>query len=166
MYGRKHTVKGFTLVEILIVVVILGILAAIVVPQFTNASQSARSSSTTSLLQSVRSQLELFQVQHNGTYPTLDAAGTWVIMTNKSASTDVGPGAGSTTGAYGPYLQQAPQNPWVKASVNTAINTGWNGTTLPTTGAAAETVGWYYNAATGKIAAAAFTESTGQPILP
>ena len=35
---RKQSRKGFTLVEILIVVIILGILAAIVIPQFTNAS--------------------------------------------------------------------------------------------------------------------------------
>jgi len=37
-----HRRSGFTLIEILIVVVILGILAAIVIPQFSNASQMAR----------------------------------------------------------------------------------------------------------------------------
>ena len=41
-YIAMRRAKGFTLVEILIVVVILGILAAIVVPQFTNATQDAQ----------------------------------------------------------------------------------------------------------------------------
>ncbi|MHC4292957.1 MAG: type IV pilin protein, partial [Planctomycetota bacterium] len=51
--------KGFTLVEILIVVVILGILAAIVIPQFTDASTEAKISSLRSDLQMMRSQIEL-----------------------------------------------------------------------------------------------------------
>ena len=69
--SRKSIRKGFTLVEILIVVVILGILAAIVIPQFTNASESAKGSSLVSQLQTIRGQLELYQTQHNGSYPTL-----------------------------------------------------------------------------------------------
>jgi general secretion pathway protein G len=160
MFARKNA-KGFTLVEILIVVVILGILAAIVVPQFTNASQSAKSSSTVSLLQMIRSQFELFQTQHNGNYPVLDA--TWAIMTNKSGAADAGPGAGTGT-AFGPYLQQAPQNPFVPGAVNTAVNTSWAGTAPPTTPANSETFGWYYHQSTGAIAAAGFAESTGQMI--
>ena len=54
---RRTNKGGFTLVEILIVVIILGILAAIVIPQFTNASQDARKSSLSSQLQTVRSQI-------------------------------------------------------------------------------------------------------------
>ena len=64
--------RGFTLVEILIVVVILGILAAIVVPQFTQASTEAKMNSVCSNLQSLRSQIELYKVQHNDTLPDLD----------------------------------------------------------------------------------------------
>ena len=61
--------KAFTLVEILIVVIILGILAAIVIPQFTQASGEAKLSSLASDLQMVRSQMQLYYLQHNDTYP-------------------------------------------------------------------------------------------------
>ena len=75
MSARTRSASGFTLVEILIVVVILGILAAIVIPQFTNASDSAKGSSLTSQLQTIRSQLELAQTQHGwGPIPDLSAA--------------------------------------------------------------------------------------------
>ena len=61
--------KGFTLVEILIVVVILGILAAIVIPQFTNASVEAKTARIRTDLQTMRSQIELYKIQNNGTVP-------------------------------------------------------------------------------------------------
>src|ERR1017187_3807990 len=61
--------KAFTLVEILIVVIILGILAAIVIPQFTEASNDARISALQSDLQTCRSQFELYKVQHLENYP-------------------------------------------------------------------------------------------------
>lgn len=67
--SRKNR-RGFTLIEILIVVVILGILAAIVVPQFTNASQEATASSIRSQLQTIRGQIELFRVRNAGALPT------------------------------------------------------------------------------------------------
>lgn len=68
--------KGFTLVELLIVVVILGILAAIVIPQFTQASQSAVKGALKSQLQTIASQLELYRVQHQGVYPVLAGEST------------------------------------------------------------------------------------------
>ncbi|MHC4171078.1 MAG: type II secretion system protein [Planctomycetota bacterium] len=61
--------SGFTLVEILIVVVILGILAAIVIPQFTEASTEAKTSSLMTDLQTMRSQIELYKIQHNDDLP-------------------------------------------------------------------------------------------------
>src|SRR3954447_18643882 len=75
MYRTRKS--GFTLVEILIVVIILGILAAIVIPQFTNASQDARKNSLTSQLQTIRSQVELYKLQHLDKTPTgLSTAGS------------------------------------------------------------------------------------------
>ena len=54
---RMRARTGFTLVEILIVVVILGILAAIVVPQFTQASSEAIKGALQSQLQTINSQI-------------------------------------------------------------------------------------------------------------
>lgn len=56
--------SGFTLVEILIVVVILGILAAIVIPQFTSASDEAKQSALRSNLQTMRAQIELYKIKN------------------------------------------------------------------------------------------------------
>ena len=70
MFARTRK-SGFTLVEILIVVIILGILAAIVIPQFTNASQDARESALLSQLQTLRSQIELYKLQHMDKLPDL-----------------------------------------------------------------------------------------------
>ncbi|MEM1212817.1 MAG: prepilin-type N-terminal cleavage/methylation domain-containing protein [Planctomycetota bacterium] len=76
---------GFTLVEILIVVVILGVLAAIVIPQFTNASDNAqRSAFVTTLKQFVRS-AELYR-QENGGF--LEDAATGAIPTGFDAYVD------------------------------------------------------------------------------
>ncbi|MDD5459455.1 MAG: prepilin-type N-terminal cleavage/methylation domain-containing protein [Phycisphaerae bacterium] len=61
--------KGFTLVEILIVVVILGILAAIVIPQFTNASTEAKENSLKSDLHTMRAQIELWSVKNSDNEP-------------------------------------------------------------------------------------------------
>ena len=65
--------RGFTLIEILIVVVILGILAAVIIPQFTNAADDASISSARTQLQSMRSQIELYRAREGG-YPTANGA--------------------------------------------------------------------------------------------
>ncbi|MGN6371105.1 MAG: prepilin-type N-terminal cleavage/methylation domain-containing protein [Phycisphaerae bacterium] len=123
----KRNVRGFTLVEILIVVIILGILAAIVIPQFTNASNDARNNSVASTLQTARSQIELFKIQHADTPPL--ATAMWTIMLGKSSTTEVGAAAATGTN-FGPYLQQAPTNPLNGQSACGA--------------SAATTVGWVY----------------------
>ncbi len=114
MSARRMVKKGFTLVEILIVVVILGILAAIVIPQFTNASTTARAGSLQSQLQTIRAQLELYRVQHNDIYPNMIADGNvWTDLT-------------VAAGGFGPYLQAAPINPFTNTSdMSAAGNTAW-----------------------------------------
>ena len=134
----KRANRGFTLVEILIVVVILGILAAIVIPQFTQASTEARVSSLQSNLQSIRSQIELYKIQHNDDPPAQATFATQMTtVTNIVGSTT--PAVGEAT--FGPYLQKIPVNPF------TGVNPPVIGN------AAAGAVDWVYiivDAATGQ----------------
>jgi general secretion pathway protein G len=104
--------KAFTLVEILIVVVILGILAAIVIPQFTNASQDAQIGNVETQLQTIRSQIELYRVRNNGQYPNLGGFANengWgnntengMIQANYLRSTPINPRTGTSTIIVGP----------------------------------------------------------------
>ena len=129
----KPNNTAFTLVEILIVVVILGILAAIVIPQFTSAAEDSKLSNLMSNLQSIRAQLELYKMHHNETYPTS-------INTQLTSKTDAD-GTVNAAGAYGPYLHIFPANPFIDDPVEG----------VKTTGAAGE--GWSYNSTTGVIVA-------------
>jgi len=99
MIGKQHR-RGFTLVEILIVVVILGILAAMILPKFANASGDAKRNSLSSSLQALRGQIELYMLQHGDTAPVLTA-------TDWSPLTVQGTYSGQPTG---PYLTVAPIN--------------------------------------------------------
>jgi general secretion pathway protein G len=142
----KRNARGFTLVEILIVVIILGILAAIVIPQFTSASSDARNSSLSSTLQSLRSQCELFKTQHNDTPPSA-AANLWSSLQNKSTMGDTS-AASTTVGTFGPYVQNPPLNPLNNSSFVSS--------------AAGATVGWVYSIGTnGYYISATNTTGTG-----
>ena len=121
MTAYRKTKSGFTLIEILIVVIILGILAAIVIPQFTNASKEAKQSSLVTMVQSMRSQIALFKLQHNdylpGVAPLVGASGTFdqtVFWNQMTLFSDVTGATNATkTVQYdkGPYMQSIPKNP-------------------------------------------------------
>jgi prepilin-type N-terminal cleavage/methylation domain-containing protein len=124
---RKFGNKGFTLIEILIVVMVLGILAMVIVPQITVSTTDAKESTLQTNIVALRNAIELYYHQHNNVYP-----GYNTILGAKSASvgdsataflqqltqyTEVDGTVGATKAGdvkYGPYLKSAtlPTNPF------------------------------------------------------
>ncbi len=134
---KRNERSGFTLVELLIVVVILGILAAVVIPQFSSASTEAREAAVMTDLAAIRNAIELYRVQHKDAYP----GPLWADVENQLTGQTDEDGAAGTD--FGPYLRTGiPRNPFNNK------NDGTVGT-IPAT--ADDATGWYYNKDTGEI---------------
>ena len=95
----KNTRRPFTFVEASIIVIVLGILSAVVVPQFTSASRDARRAELATTVQTVRTQIELYKRQHGGELP--DLVTDWKPFTVASKFGER---------PAGPYILTAPQN--------------------------------------------------------
>lgn len=127
--------RGFTLVEILIVVVILGILASIVVPQFASATSDAQRIGTFDQLQKIRKALAIYYVRSGNVYPNITAgSGTWGELIGNA-----------------PYLREPPKNMYVggaNADLIVINNTADNAYHM--------NYGWVWDPATGTVWAAGY----------
>lgn len=130
----KKRRRGFTLIEVLIVVTIMAVLAATIIPQFTSSADEARQSQLKFNVHTLQSQIHLYYLQHNSLYPN--------PLTRLTVKTDLD-GTANTAGAYGPYIVGGvlPDNPITKTNSVSASVDG----SVPTGG------GWLYNVATGQI---------------
>jgi len=105
---RSSRQRGFTLIEILIVVVILGILATVVIGVFANASGDASAKALKEDLRTVRAQLQFYLAQH-GSYPTVATfEQQMTAYTDRDGNTSTAPNAAHP---FGPYLQTVPRMP-------------------------------------------------------
>jgi general secretion pathway protein G len=134
--------QAFTLIEVLIVVVIMAILAATIIPQFTDSTKDAKASTVKFNLATLRSQIQLYRTQHNGTNPSADLS---ELTTTTDASGAKGTGA---TFVYGPYLREIPVNPFSNLKSVKTISTDPAVAADCTSGNGG---GWIYNATTGNI---------------
>lgn len=135
---------GFTLIEVLIVVVIMAVLAATIIPQFSSSTTDAKTSTMQFNLHTLRSQIELYKLDHAGAVPAL----TNSALPQLTSATDASGNIGAQGPAFpkGPYIQgNFPANPF--DGKNTVTATAVFPPTATTTDG-----GWLYYAATGQIA--------------
>ena len=132
--------RGFTLLEILIIVIIIGTLAAIVIPHFSGASTKARLANLGDSLDKVRGQIEYYKFQHDNLLPALSGETGADFVRRMTTQTNA---AGDTGSDFGPYLQTIPKN--VFNDLNTIRIDG-----AP---AGSNINGWRFNTATGTFQA-------------
>ncbi len=135
--GRKRE-AGFTLVELIIVVAILGILAAIVLPEFQGHIQKAKEAAAKDNLRILREAIERYTADHNGVPPGY-------LNNDPTAATSASEFYRQLV-TNGKYLSEMPQNPY--NSFN-GIKVYANLVSLPAE--ADGTSGWLYKPQTKKI---------------
>ncbi len=162
--------KGFTLVELLIVVIIIAILAAVLVPQFSGSTDDAKLAALDTTLSNMRTAVDLYYQQH-GHYPGAVAStgatcplggtpGTGLLNTQQAfidhltRYTNQAGQACTTSDAtfkYGPYLKkdQIPNMPFTDNNTVAISTTG----ALGMTGAVAPGLGWKFDVKTGQFIA-------------
>jgi general secretion pathway protein G len=104
---NKQMQAGFTLVEVMVVVVILGILAAIIVPKIMSRPEQARMVKAKQDILAIQSGLDLYKLD-NGIYPTTDQ-GLEALVTKPSSA------PAPTNWKSDGYLQKLPIDPWGEA---------------------------------------------------
>jgi len=102
--SKPRRMAGFTLIEVMVVVVILGILAAIIVPKIMSRPEQARMVKVKQDILAIQSALDLYKLD-NGMYPSTDQ-GLQALVTKPSS-----PPVPSNWKSDG-YLQEIPQDPW------------------------------------------------------
>ena len=96
----RNTQSGFTLIEVMVVVVILGILAAVIVPKIMDKPDEARIVKVKADIQAIQSSLEVYRLD-NYVYPTTDQ-GLQALVTKPSGDAP----------HWKQYLDQLPVDPW------------------------------------------------------
>jgi len=146
---------AFSLIEVAIVVVMVGIIAAVAIPRMSRGSACADDSAVAQDLALLRNAVDMYQNDHHGQYPAAngsatvpqllleysDEAGRYVSTTKDTSAKQI---------IYGPYLGSIP-------AISVGVNKGANGIAISTTAGVDATgrpgIAWLYNSIDGTFQA-------------
>src|SRR5688572_17475753 len=149
--GTPAARAAFTLVELVIVVVIVGILAAIAIPRFSSMGENATDAALAADLEALRKAIDVYHGEHLGKYP--DLARVREQLTQYSDVHGNVSATRSSTHSYGPYVNAIP-----------ALKVGPTRGSTTIAAAPGDDVGWVYEEKSGQInAAAATNDRKGKP---
>jgi general secretion pathway protein G len=106
--NRKQA--GFTLIEVLLVVIIIGILAAVVVPKFAGRGKEAQVNACKASIANISTAINLYEVDNGAFPPSLQALVT----------------KGNENNWKGPYLDKVPTDPWGHEMVYSPHDNGFD----------------------------------------
>jgi prepilin-type N-terminal cleavage/methylation domain-containing protein len=142
MSTQTRRTAGFSLLEVMIVIAILGMLAAIAIPQFTSHKQEGQTAAMVSSLSILRTAIDSYWTQHD-TFPGPNAAKfADQLLKNTDKKGKVGTG---TNFGYGPYLRngELPVNPITGNATVKVVDV------MPTEASGSQA--WVYCSKTGEI---------------
>jgi general secretion pathway protein G len=129
--------------ELIIVMVIIGVLAAIAIPRMGGGAENAKVQALQASLEEVRGRIEVYKAEHQGSIPGLQFVAQMTQYTDDQGKTSDTP---SPKFPYGPYLLVIPKNPY--SGINTVRFLMFAG---QTSGARATDYGWTYNVVMGEF---------------
>jgi prepilin-type N-terminal cleavage/methylation domain-containing protein len=133
---------GFSLIELVIVIAIIGVLAAIAVPRLSRGATTSAESALAANLAVMRKAIDMFAIEHGGTYPPLAKFNLAMLGYSDATGTKFG-GRDKENGlTYGPYLRAIPPLPVGERQGKRAV-----------VGSVNDDGGWVYNPLTGEIRA-------------
>ncbi len=106
MKKRRNGRRGFTLIEVLLVILIIGMLAAVFIGVYGGTRKGARIDTTKLLLKQLENELEKYNM-HVGHYPSEDEGGLDALRTQPTFDDE------DLADAWrGPYIKETPEDPW------------------------------------------------------
>lgn len=141
--SKSKSAVGFTLMEILILIGVMGILAAVIFPEYSRATTQGRNAALLSDLRMVRHAIELYRLDHGGVDPGEGGNGSWaqclLVETDTGGNVYTDAMAGAGVKSFGPYLDGLPVNPF----------NGLDTVRIDGERAGADTDGWRFDSVTG-----------------